>query len=116
MQGSRQGVYVKGAKENGKLSYTKGSNALWWSPNGNWLVGKTTSMGGTSGGLKARLGQPYSSLSNQWEYWNGNVWVKPINEITVNCISLETVGKYISSKIEKKMKNGRQWTFFLNHC
>ena len=98
---------MKAAKENGKLSYTKGSNALWWHPNGRWYVGKTTSMGSSSGGLKARLGQPYSSLSNQWEYYDGNDWVKPINEITVKCTNLETVGKYISSKIGKKEGNGQ---------
>ena len=100
---------MKAAKENGKLSWTKGSHALWWAPNKLWLVGSKGSIGGNSGGLLASLGLPYSSLINQWEYYDGNGWVKPINEITVQCTSLETVGKYIS-KIGKK---GRQWTKLL---
>ena len=101
-KGFVQGTYSKTAKENGKLTWTKGSHALWFSTNGLWIVGNTGSVGGSSGFIFARLGLPYSSLINQWEYYNGNDWVKPINEITVQCTSLETVGKYISSKIEKK--------------
>ena len=112
-----QGTYSKTAKENGKLTWTKGSHVLWFSTIGVWFVGNAGSIGGFEGFIFAPGDLPYSSLINQWRYYNGNDWVKPINEITVQCTSLETVGKYISSKIEAK---GRQWTKFLNffyhHC
>ena len=90
----KQGVYVKAAKENGKLSWTKGRHALWWS-SGKWRVGNIGSIGSTTSGLRAQLDLPYPSLRNQWTYFNGNKWVKPINEISVKCTRFATVGKYI---------------------
>ena len=114
-RGFLQGTYSKSAKVNGKLSWTKGSHALWWSTNGIWIVGNKGSIGSTSGFLFDRFigsevsGLPYA-LNNEFEYQNGNDWVKPINEIFVKCTSLETVGKYISSKIEAKV---RQWIKYI---
>ena len=100
-KGFVQGTYSKTAKENGKLSWTSASYALWWAPNKYWVVGNKGSIGGNAGFLIARLGLPYSSLSNQWEYYDGSDFVKPINEITVKCTSLETVGKYDSTYFQR---------------
>ena len=97
-RGFLQGTYSKSAKVNGKLTWIKGSHALWWSTNENWIVGNKGSIGSTSGFLFDRWigseasGLPYA-LNNEFEYQNGNDWVKPINEIFVKCTSLETVGK-----------------------
>ena len=85
---------MKAARENGKLSWIKGSHALWWS-SGKWRVGNKGSIGSTTIGLRTLLDLPYSSLRNQWEYFDGNKWVKPINEISVRCTRFETVGKYM---------------------
>ena len=100
-KGFVQGTYSKTAKENGKLSWTSASYALWWAPNKYWVVGNKGSIGSTSGFLFDRFigsevsGLPYA-MNNEFEYQNGNDWVKPRNEIFVKCTSLETVaGKYI---------------------
>jgi hypothetical protein len=100
---------VKAAKENGKLSWTKGNDALWWSTNGLWIIGSTTNFGGTSGGLYSPVSaQPYGN-TNDWFYWNGNAWVNPTSEITVECTNLatQTIGKYMSSqRLKQKEGNG----------
>ena len=93
-QGLKKGVYVKADKENGKLSWTTGRNALWWRTKGLWVVGPKESIGSDKYGLRARRDLPYPSLSNQWEYFDGKKWVKSKNEISVKCTSFETVGKY----------------------
>ena len=105
-KGFVQGNYSKTAKENGKLSWTSANHALWF--NGLWIVGNKGSIGGNSGFLFDRddgsevSGLPYA-LENEFEYYDGSDWVKPINEIFVRCTSLETVGKFIvSSKIDAK--------------
>ena len=97
-KGFVQGTYSKSAKENGKLTWTNDNHALWWSTNGVWIVGTKGSIGGTSGFLFDRFlgseasGLPYA-LNNEFEYHDGNDWVKPINEIFVDCTSLEIIGK-----------------------
>ena len=108
-RGFLQGTYSKSAKVNGKLTWTKDSHALWWSTNENWIVGTKGSIGSTSGFLFDRWigseasGLPYA-LNNEFEYQNGNDWVKPINEIFVTCTSLETVGTYIIIKDSTKIQ------------
>ena len=89
--GFLQGTYSKSAKENGKLTWTKGSHALWWSRK-SWMVGPKESIGGIKGFLKDRSGLPYA-FHNEFEYHYDNNWVKPINEIFVDCTSLEIIGK-----------------------
>ena len=92
-RGFLQGTYSKSAKVNGKLTWTKGSHALWSSTNEIWIVGLKESIGGTKGFLIGRsLGLPYA-LNNEFEYHDGNDWVKPIDEIFVECTSLEIIGK-----------------------
>ena len=99
-KGYLQGTYSKSAKVNGKLTWTKGSHALWWSTtkNGVWIVGLKEVIGGAKGALFGRsgpgqsLGLPYA-LNNVFEYYDGNNLVKPINEIFVDCTSLELIGK-----------------------
>ena len=93
-RGFLQGTYSKSAKENGKLTWTKGSYALWWSTKyGLWIVGYKTNIESDKGFLTIKSGLPYS-LNNAFEYLDGNnKWVKPINEIFVDCTSLEIIGK-----------------------
>ena len=112
-KGFLQGTYSKSAKENGKLTWTKGSYAIWWSAeNRIWIVGVEDMIGGTKGYLRSgpslSLGLPYA-LNNVFEYQDGNNWVKPINEIFVDCTSLEMIGKQKSSKIEAKSGNGQKF-------
>ena len=119
-KGFVQGNYSKTAKENGKLTWTKGNHALWFSTNGLWIVGNKGSIGGSSGFIFDRwaddsevAGLPYA-LENEFAYYNGSDWVKPINEIFVRCTSLETVGKFIVL-YQRLTQKVRQWTkFFLS--
>ena len=98
-QGFAQGTYSKSAKVNGKLTWIKGSHALWWSTIGKvWIVGFENMIGSTEGYLRGRLGPSQSlglpyALNNVFEYKFDNNWVKPTNEIFVDCTSLEIIGK-----------------------
>jgi hypothetical protein len=86
-QGHVQGVYEK----SGKLTWTHTSSdkALWFGTNGNWMIGPKTEIGGTTGTKWVMLYNPVSSLpygnGNEFFYWDGAEWVKPINEIEVEC-------------------------------
>ena len=87
-----QGLYVKSAKVNGKLSWTKlfGGYALWLASNGVWNVGFKTDIGQRIGFLHSQVSDlPYGN-TNDWSYWNDFAWVNPISEITVECTVLET--------------------------
>jgi len=85
-----QGIYEKSATVNGKPTWTQASNfthkyALWYSSNGNgyWIIGYKSQIGGPKGWLYAPVsGQPYGN-GNEFFYWDGARWVKPINEIVV---------------------------------
>ena len=86
-QGHVQGVYEKSATINGKLTWTHTSSdkALWFSSNGNWIIGPKTEIGGTNGWLyNPGHGLPYGN-GNEFFYWDGTKWVKPTNEIELEC-------------------------------
>ena len=85
-----EGVFVKSAKVNGKLSWTNGSHALWLASNGVWIVGFKTDIGERIGFLYSPVSGPPYGNTNDWFYWNGNAWVNPISEITVECTALAT--------------------------
>ena len=85
-----EGVFVKSAKVNGKLSWTKGSHALWMASNEFWIVGYKTEIGKRKGFLIGpRSGLPYGK-NNDWSYWNGYAWVAWPGEIGVECTNLAT--------------------------
>ena len=91
--GRLQGTYSKSAKINGHLTWTKDSYTIWWSTKyGLWIVGNKTKIESDIAFLTADSGLPYS-LNNAFKYYDGNAWVKPINEIFVDCTSLEIIGK-----------------------
>ena len=70
-----EGVFVKSPKINGKLSWTKGSHALWLASNGVWMVGYKRDIGTRQSFLNGPgSGLPYGN-TNDWSYWNGFDWV-----------------------------------------
>ena len=87
-----QGVYQKSDPINGKLTWTHTSSdkALWFDSNGLWMISPK------AGDSTSWLYNPVSSLpygnGNEFLYWNGDEWVKPINEIKVEleCTFLPT--------------------------
>ena len=87
-----QGVYEKSATVNGKLTWTHTSSdkAIWFDSNGFWMIGPKT--GGTTSWLYNAVSDlPYGN-GNEFLYWDGDEWVKPINEIKVEleCTFLPT--------------------------
>ena len=84
------GVFEKSDKVNGKLSWTKGSHAVWLATNEVWMVGYKRDIGTRQSFLNGPgSGLPYGN-TNDWSYWNGFDWVNPINEITVKCTNVAT--------------------------
>ena len=93
-QGHLQGVYEKSATINGKLTWTHTSSdkALWFGSNGVWIIGRKTEIGGDMGWLfKPGSGLPFGN-GNEFKYWDGAHWKKPIYEIEVEleCTTLPT--------------------------
>ena len=69
------GVFEKADKVNGKLSWTKGSHALWLATNEFWIVGLRADIGQKTGFLKGPFsGKPYG-YTKDWSYWNAFDWV-----------------------------------------
>ena len=87
-QGHVQGLYVKAATVNGKLTWiqTSTSTAIWWSSNNYWIIGNEADIGSTLGWLfnPVQSGPPYGN-GNDWSYYNGSAWVNPIGEIELEC-------------------------------
>ena len=86
-QGHVQGLYVKAAAVNGKLTWiqTSNSTAIWWSTDDRWLIGNKANIGSSLGGLfnPVQSSSPYGN--GNWSYYNGSAWVNPIGEIELEC-------------------------------
>ena len=83
---------MKNVTVNGKPSWTGPNDlSLWWVQttwvsNGVWMIGPNNQIG-IDGGWLWWLYSPVSGLpqgnGNEFFYWDGAAWVKPINEITI---------------------------------
>ena len=79
-----QGLYVKNVTVNGKPSWTGPiDTTLWWSSNELWIIGSNTQIGSVFGYLYSPVSGLPQGNGNEFFYWDGAAWVKPINEITI---------------------------------
>ena len=94
-QSSREGIYEEFEIVNGKKSWKKSTDAIWFDPSHNsWIVGNLQSIGSTLGGIKSFCGtgssyeNPYSVPSNKWQYCEYGVLKRPADsaDIIINAI------------------------------
>ena len=75
---------MKSVDVNEKPSWTGPTNTvLWWGSNGVWIIGSNTEIGSDLGFLYNPVSGLPQGNGNEFFYWDGAAWVKPINEITI---------------------------------
>ena len=94
-QSSRQGIYQRAEKVNGKTSWilSSNSNALWYNPpSEDWLIGTLDDLGYNIGGISSygnqeRSSCPYNIPNDAWEYWNDAWIIADANDISIECLT-----------------------------
>ena len=89
IQSSREGIYQRAGKVNGKTSWISSINALWFKR--RWLIGPVHRHGDDYGGIgsTAYLGRsscPYDVPNDEWEKWDGFKWIiADANDVSIEC-------------------------------
>ena len=101
-QSSRQGIYQKAEKVNGKTSWISSNNinAIWYdtdaygSISDDWIIGSLGELGGNSGGLASTGNQgmsscPYNISMDAWKYAiPNNGWtIADANDVSIECLT-----------------------------
>ena len=92
-QQSKQGIYQRVGKVNGKTSWISSSgHALWYTLEYSyWIIGND--LGTTYGGIASLNDQgisscPYSVPNDEWKYWNTNDWIiADANDVSIECLA-----------------------------
>jgi hypothetical protein len=94
-QSSKQGIYQRAGKVNGKTSWISSSNnnALWYNAAVyDWMIGSLDDLGANFGGISSTGNQgrsscPYNVPNDAWEYWN-NAWIfAGANDVSIKCLT-----------------------------
>ena len=94
-QSTRQGIYQRAGKVNGKTSWISSSNnnALWYNPpSEDWLIGSLDDLGTSYGGIasngdQGRSSCPYSVPNDAWEYWNDAWIIADTADVSIECLT-----------------------------
>jgi hypothetical protein len=96
-QSSKQGIYQRAGKVNGKTSWiSSSSHALWFNPaSGDWMIGPVEYLGTDSGfisstGDQGRSSCPYNVPNDAWMYGSPvvNSWViAGANDVSIECLT-----------------------------
>ena len=90
---SKQGIYQRAGKVNGKTSWISTTNALWYNPaSADWMIGSVGTLG-ISGGISSTGNQgksscPYNVANNSWQYAANGVWtIADANDVSIECLT-----------------------------
>ena len=94
-QSSKQGIYQRAGKVNGKTSWISSSNnALWYNPaSDDWMIGFVDNLGTIFGfisstGSQGRSSCPYNVPNDAWKYSDGNSWIiADANDVSIECLT-----------------------------
>ena len=96
-QSSRQGIYQRAGKVNGKTSWISSSgHALWYSAwYEDWLIATVDYLGTDIGGISSSGNQgvsscPYNVPNDAWDYANydlGSWIIADANDISIECLT-----------------------------
>ena len=99
-QSSKQGIYQRAGKVNGKTSWISpnNNNAIWYDTDesgsiyNDWIIGSLGDLGGNSGGIASTGNQgmsscPYNVSMDAWKYSNNGWIVADANDVSVECLT-----------------------------
>ena len=94
-QSSRQGIYQRAEKVNGKTSWilSSNSNALWYNPpSEDWIIGSLDDLGTSTGGVASNgnLGIsscPYNVSEDAWKYSDNGWIIADANDVSIECLT-----------------------------
>ena len=93
-QSSKQGIYQRAGKVNGKTSWISSSNsALWYNAGSyDWMIGSVDNLGSSTGNIASTGDQgisscPYNVTKDAWKYWNDAWIIADTNDISIECLT-----------------------------
>ena len=93
---SRQGIYQRAGKVNGKTSWISSSNnnALWYNAaSEDWIIGSLDDLGTSTGGVASNGNQgksscPYNVPNDAWMYAaNGAFIIADATDVSIECLT-----------------------------
>ena len=90
-QGSLQGTYKLLGEVNGRDTWRKGTQAIWYYPNfTDWAIGALDSIGTNLRGIASAANEDtelFNVPNNKWQYWDSE-WKQIENgDITISCLT-----------------------------
>ena len=94
-QSSKQGIYQRAEKVNGKTSWilSSNNNALWYSAaSEEWFIGSLDDLGTSTGSIASNGNQgllscPYSVPNDAWEYSNDGWIIADATDVSIECLT-----------------------------
>ena len=94
-QSSKQGIYQRAEKVNGKTSWilSSNNNALWYSAaSEEWFIGSLDDLGTSNGGVVSNGNQgisscPYNVPNDAWQYANNGWVIADANDVSIECLT-----------------------------
>ena len=94
-QSSKQGIYQRAGKVNGKTSWISSRNtALWYdAPSDDWMIGSMDYLGSGNGGIastgaQGRSSCPYNVSNDAWKYTGNDAWIiADANDVSIECLT-----------------------------
>ena len=94
-QSSKQGIYQRAGKVNGKTSWISSNNntALWYNAaSDDWLIGTFGDLGTTTGGISSdgdqgRSSCPYNVPQDAWLYSNNGWTIADADDVSIECLA-----------------------------
>ena len=94
-QSSKQGIYQRAGKVNGKTSWISSSgHALRYVAGAfDWAIGSVDDLGSYTGGISSTGNQgqsscPYNVPNDAWKYGGNNGWViADANDVSIECLT-----------------------------
>ena len=98
---SKQGIYQRAEKVNGKTSWISSNNinAIWYDTDesgtisDDWIIGKLDGIGGNAGGIASTGNQgmsscPYDVSKDAWKYYSDSGWIiADANDVSIECLT-----------------------------
>ena len=93
-QSSKQGIYQRAGKVNGKTSWISSSgHALWYYPgSSDWMIANVDYLGTGTRGISSTGNQgisscPYNVADDVWEYWDDGWIIADANDVSIECLA-----------------------------
>ena len=113
-QSSKQGIYQRAEKVNGKASWISSNNisAIWYdtdaygSISDDWIIGSLGELGSNYGYIASTGNQgmsscPYNVSMDAWKYANPGWIIADANDVSIECLTDNDKGKSVDKVCRK---------------